>query len=263
MFGLFMFIAAIFIVWLYISSGWVIGLFATLAFFAVLYVKRYTAFCMLLAYRNYAKGETEKSFLWFERGFKHGMNVKQKVTFAYYLLREGKTDRSEEVLSSVLGFGNIKPEDKFLAKSHHALVLMKTGREKEALEELLEIFPSYRNSTIYGSIGYLYIALGDMEKAEEFNLEAMEYNSDDAVILDNMVQLYNLKGDSETAFFYAEKIMEKNPSFIEAYYNAALAAKAVGKNELAKEYLEKTEGMQTTFLSNVSHEDVNKLLGEL
>lgn len=263
MFGLFMFIAAVFIVWLYISSGWVVGVFATLAFLLVLYIKRFTALCMLFAYRNYAKGEKEKSITWFERGYKHGMNVKQKVTFAYYLLREGKTDRSEEVLSSILGFGNIKPEDKCLAKSHHALVLMKTGREQEALEELLEIFPMYKNSTIYGSIGYLYIAIGDLEKAEEFNLEAMDYNSDDAVILDNMVQLYNLKGDKEKAFSYAEKIMEKNPGFIEAYYNAALAAKAVGKTELAREYLEKTEGMQTTFLSNVSHEDVKKLLGEL
>ena len=67
----------------------------------------------------------------------------------------------------------------------------------------------------------------------------------------------------ETAFSYAEKVMKKNPSFIEAYYNAALAAKAAGKTELARKYLERTEGMETTFLSNVSHEDINKLLGEL
>jgi len=263
MFGLLMFIAALFIIWLYITSGVAIGFFATLIFLTVLYIKKFTSLCMIFAYRNYAKGEKCKSLNWFERGFKHGMNVKQKVTYAYYLLREGKTDKSEEVLSSVLGFGKASMEEKYLAKSHHALVLMKTGREQEALEELLEIFPNYKNSTIYGSIGYLYIVLGDIKKAEEFNLEAIEYNSDDAVILDNMVQLYNLKGDRETAFSYAEKVMKKNPSFIEAYYNAALAAKAAGKAELAREYLERTEGMETTFLSNVSHEDINKLLGEL
>ena len=163
----------------------------------------------------------------------------------------------------MLGFSGIRPDEKLLAKSHHALILMKTGREDEALEELLEIFPTYKNSTMYGSIGYLYILKGDMEKALEFNKEAYEYNSDDAVILDNMVQLYNILGDGETAFSFAEKLMAKNPAFIEAYYNAALAAKGVGKTDLAKEYLEKTENLKTTFLSNVSHEDIKKLSEEL
>lgn len=263
MFGFLMFIAALFIGWLYATSGFVIGLFATLIFLFVLYVKRFPAVCMVFAYRNYTKGEKDKAFSWFERAYNHGMNVKQKITYAYYLLREGKADRSEQVLSTILGFNKASCEEKYLAKSHHALVLMKTGREEEALEELLEIFPNYKNSSIYGSIGYLYIVLGDMEKAEEFNSEAIDYNSEDAVILDNMVQLYNLKGDGEKAFSYAEKLMEKNPYFIEAYYNAAIAAKALGKTELAKEYLEKTKDLETTFLSNVSHEDVNKLLGEL
>ena len=263
MFGFIMFIAALFIVWLYISSGFVVGAFATLLFLVVLYAKRFTAFCMIKAYRAYAVKNKEKAINWFEKGYKHGMNVKQKVTFSYYLLREGKTERAEEVLGSILGFGAAKPEERNLAKSHHALVLMKTGREEEALEELLEIFPTYRNSTIYGSIGYLYILLGDMQKAEEFNLEAYDYNSDDKVILDNMVQLYNKLENAQKAFEFAEKLMEKKPTFVEAYYNAAIAAKGVGKYGVAREYLERTEGMETTFLSNVSHDDIKKLLEEL
>lgn len=263
MFFLLMLVAAAFIVWLYFTSGPVIGVAATIIYFVVLYVKRYTAFCMLLAYRKYAAGEFEKSFAWFERGYNHGMTVKQKVTYAYYLLREGRTDRSEEVLNTILAFSGCSKEEKYLAKSHHALVLMKTNREAEALEELLEIFPHYKNSTIYGSIGYLHIIASDIETAEKFNLEAYDYNSDDKVILDNMVQLYNKKGDYETAFSYAEKVMEKNPAFIEAYYNAAVAAKAVGKIDLAKEYLEKTKDLQTSFLSSVTHEDAEKLLEEL
>ena len=56
MFGLFMFIAAIFIVWLYISSGWVVGLFATLAFLLVLYVKRFTAIMQKEKKKNHSDG---------------------------------------------------------------------------------------------------------------------------------------------------------------------------------------------------------------
>lgn len=263
MFLLLFLIAAVFVGWLYATSGIVVGLFATLILLFVLYIKKFTSLCMLMGYRKYATEEIETSFKWFEKGYKHGMDVKQKVTYSYYLLREGEVDRCEAVLSSILGFKGAKPEERYLAKSHHALLLMKTGRQDEALEELLEIFPVYKNSIMYGSIGYLYILMGDMKKAEEFNLEAVEYNSEDKVILDNMVQVYNILGEKEKAFSYAEKLMEKNPTFIEGYYNAALAAKNVGKTELAVSYLEKTEDIKTTFLSNVSHEQVSKLLEEL
>ena len=263
MFLLLFLIAAVFIGWLYATSGIIVGLVATIILLFVLYVKKFTSLCMLFGYRKYAVGEIDESLKWFARGYKHGMNVNQKVTYSYYLLREGEVDTCEAVLSSILGFSGAKPEERYLAKSHHALLLMKTGREDEALEELLEIFPVYKNSVMYGSLGYLYILNGDMKKAEEFNLEAYEYNSEDKVILDNMVQVYNILGDSQKAFSYAEKLMEKNPAFIEGYYNAALAAKNIGKTELAIKYLEKTETIPTTFLSNVSHEQVDKLLEEL
>ncbi len=238
------------------------GIILVIAIAAYFYFKRYAGICVAAAMRCYVKGDINGCFRWFERGHKKGMDARQKVTYAYYLLREGRVERSEALLNSVLGFKQ-KPEIKYYAKTNHATLLLKTGRQAEALEELEEIFPVFRNSTIYGSLGYLYILSGDMEKAKAFNLEAYDYNKDDTVILDNMVQLYKALGDYETAYQYVGELMAKEPAFIEAYYDSAMVEKALGKLDDAKAHLEHALTIRTTFMSTVTHEEVQKQLDEL
>ncbi len=230
---------------------------AILLFYA--YFKRYTKLCIAMAMRNYTKGDVGKAFDWFERGYKHGMDINQKMTYAYYLLRSGRTERAEEMILSVLG-RNLKKEDRFVAKSHYALLLLKTDRLNEAADELEEIFPYYRNTNIYGSLGYIYILMDDMAKAEEFNKEAYAYNSENAVILDNMVQLYVKLDNYEEAYKYALELMEQKPTFIEAYYDTAFVENKLGKTEDARGHLEHALTIEPTFLSNISHDEVNALM---
>ncbi len=246
------------IVWAF-ATNILFGVIAILAVALYYYFRRYATLCYMMGMRAYGMQDINGSFRWFERAEKKGMNVNQKITYAYYLMREGRVERSEALLNSILAFSQ-KPDVKYVAKSNHAILMLKTGRVAEALEELEEIFPVYKNSTIYGSLGYLYIITGDMEKAKVFNHEAYDYNKEDAVILDNMVQLYNKLEDYETAYGYACELMEKNPTFIEAYYNAAIAEIALGKNEEAKAHLKHALTVRTCFISSVHHEDVQKLL---
>lgn len=238
------------------------GVIVLLALGLYFYLKRFANLCVLMALRNYGNQNINGCFRWFERAYKRGMNTQQKITYAYYLMREGRVERSENLLNSVLAF-QLKPEVKYLAKSNHAILLLKTGRHQEAIEELEEIFPYYKNSNVYGSLGYLYILTGNLQKAKEFNHEAYEYNKENAVILDNMVQLYIRLGDYETAYQYAGELLEKSPSFIEAYYNAALVEKELGKLEEAREHLEHALTIRTTFMSSVSHEEAKELLESL
>ncbi|MBQ2696325.1 MAG: hypothetical protein IJF61_03380, partial [Clostridia bacterium] len=164
-----------------------------------MYFKRYTGFCISMAMRYYGISDIKTAFRWFEKAEKRGMNPKQKITYAYYLMREGRVEKSENILNAVLAF-KLAPELKYPAKSNHAILMMKTGRMAEAQEELEEIFPTYRNTNVYGTLGYLYIMGNDMEKAKAFNLEAYDFNSENAVILDNMVQLYTKLGDYDEAY---------------------------------------------------------------
>lgn len=249
------------VVWAFLTNV-LLGIVVLIGVAIYYYFRRYTNLCMLMAMRAYGSGDINKGFRWFEKAAKRGMSVPQKITYAYYLLREGRVERAEDLLNAVLAFpqkGNLK----YQAKSTHAILLLKTGRLIEAQEELEEIFENFRNSTVYGSLGYMYILNGDMKKAEEFNLEAYDYNKDDAVILDNMVQLYTKLGHYEKAYEYVGEIMAKNPTFVEAYYNAAIVCKELGKTEEARDYLEKALTLRVSFISAISHEDVQNLLNTL
>ena len=250
---------AVFVITIYMlftNTLW--GVLLLLALLLYFYFKRYTSICMAMAMRCYGNQDINGAFRWFSRAEKKGMNTNQKITYAYYLMREGRIERSEALLNSVLAF-QLKPELKALAKSNHAILLMKTGRIEEAKEELEEIFPKFKNSNMYGSLGYLYILGDDMEKAKAFNLEGYDYNADNPVILDNMVQLYTKLGDFEEAYKYACQLMEKEPIFIEAYYNTAVVEKELGKLEDAKKHLEHALTIRTTFMSTISHEDAQAL----
>ena len=78
-----------------------------------------------------------------------------------------------------------------------------------------------------------------------------------------MVQMYAELGEYEEAYRYVGELMEKKPTFIEAYYDAAVVEIKLGKTDEAKEHLEHALTIRTTFISSVSHEDVQKLLDSL
>ncbi|MBQ4517662.1 MAG: hypothetical protein II997_03645 [Clostridia bacterium] len=250
------------IIWTF-TTNVVFGFLMLLAVLAYYYFKRFASICHIIALRTYGLGDVNGAFRWFERAEKRGMNNSQKITYAYYLMREGRVERSEALLNSVLAFRLDDQKVRFSAKSNHGILMLKTGRIDEALETFEEIFEVYKTTNIYGSLGYIYIVKGDLEKAEAFNLEAYDFNNDDAIILDNLVQLYNKKEEYEKAYEYAVQLMEKKPTFIEAYYDAAVAEIGVGKTEEAKEHLQHALTVRTCFISAIHHEDVQALLDSI
>ena len=245
------------------QASFVLGAIAGLLVIGIIIFRKFTTICTMVAMRNYTTGKKINAFKWFDKGYKHGMTAQQKVTYAYYLLREGKTEKAEQVYNGMLAFGGLKPEERNYIKSNQAILYVKTGRLTEALEILEEIFPNYKNTNIYGTLGYAYILEGNMEKAEKFCLEAYEFNSDNAVILDNVIQVYTKKGDFETALKYAEELWAKEPTFIEGNYDVAVVFAKSGKLDEAKEALNKALSIEPSFLSNVTHEMINELLQTL
>ncbi|MBE7040855.1 MAG: tetratricopeptide repeat protein [Ruminococcaceae bacterium] len=249
-------------IWLFASNQPLWACILLLIVAVYLFFSKYANFCMGMALRQYGNGQVEKAFKWFKKAEKSGLNGRQKITYAYYLMREGKTEESEAIFTRMLAF-KLTPDMKNLAKSNYAILLMKTGRIDEAREELEEIFPTYRVTNVYGSLGYLYILGDDMEKAKEFNHEAYDFNKDNAIILDNMVQLYTKLGDYEAAYQYVCELMEKKPAFIEAYYNAAMVEKELGKFCDAKAHLEHALTIRPTFLTTVTHENLQDAIDSL
>ena len=54
-------------------------------------------------------------------------------------------------------------------KQNYALLLWKEGNLSEAIKITEEIIEDYKNTVIYGNLGYFYILDGQKEKALEFN----------------------------------------------------------------------------------------------
>ncbi len=248
------FIAILYIIYNAFTINLFVGIGATILLLVYVYFKWYPTFCIARGRKVYGNNP-EKALEIFAKAEKR-MNIAQLQTYAYYLLREGKTEKSEEIYKNLLSAG-LKPELRLKIRSDYAVFLLKTGQIDEAIAELEEITVHYTNTTTYGSLGYCYLLKDSIRKAKNYNLEAYDYNSDDPVILDNMVQLYIKLTDYNEAKIYADLLIEKKPYFVEGYYDAAYVYMKLGDITRAKELLEDARCCRITFMSVVKEADLD------
>ena len=189
-----------------------------------------------------------------------------KLIYAYLLLKDGKLDEAEDMIKIVLEDEDISEEDHNIANSHLSIVLWKRGEIEEAVKLMEDVFEKSPTTDNYGTLGYYYILLKDMEKVLKFNLEAYEYNEMNSIIADNLGQTYYLLGDYDKSKEVYEKMFEKKVTFPEAHYNYGLLLIELGEKEKAREYLDEANKFILTFLSTISKEDIDRAIekaGEL
>jgi len=123
---------------------------------------------------------------------------------------------------------------------NYAVAEYKLGDLDKAIRMLETSHKRGVSGLTYGSLGFLYIETGDAEKALAYNLEALEYDDEDPVTLDNLGQVYyRLLNDKKTAREYFEKAIERKDSQIDTLYFLAQYDMEDGKMEEAKAKLEK------------------------
>ena len=220
---------------------------------------------VMLGNRAYTKDDNEKAVEYYEKAMATGRaKASAGITYVLMLMRMGRLDKALSVTDSIIASRKTKIQEKYILKEYRSLIYFKQGNREEALEDAKEIFENYKNTTIYGLLGYLKLACGEpLEETMEFCLEAYDYNSDDRDIVDNLVLAYYKNGDYEKAEELAKELVEMSPSFVEAYYHSALVAKALGKTEEAKEFLEHIDDCIRTALTTVSEEEIEELRAEL
>ncbi len=213
------------------------------------------------AFRN---GNIPETLSWLEKSYKTGC-AKPKVvtTYGYMLLKYGHLEEAKKILKEQLEASGLSNSDYYNARSNYALVLWKQDQLDKAVEMFEDTIKNFKNTNIYGSLGYLYILQGDLEKALKFNLEAYEYNSTGGVILDNLGQTYYLMGDYENGEKTFSALMAVNPKFPEAYYDYALLHEKTGNREKCIEMLKNALKYETNYLSAITSEDIQKKLDEL
>lgn len=257
--------AAILIVLAYKFNIWLgLGITALLLAYGIYsFIPNYY---VIKANKAYQAGDFEESKKWYKKAYDTGRaKINIKISYAYILLRTGDTDEAEDVLNRIIRVKGVKPENKLKAKQQRCMVYFKQGRLDEALEEAYEIYDNgnYKNTTLYGMLGYFKYLHDDIDEALRFCLEAYEYNSDDRDITDNLSLCYYKKGEYEKAKELSDKIISSNPQFVEAYYHGAQIAVKCGNYDTAKEYLEKIPGCRWSNMTTVTHEVVEELKKEV
>ena len=239
------------------------GIVAFLAYIAlVIYLSRVMLFT-IIGGRNYAQGKTEPALKWFKRAYENKKaGIKPAISYAYILLKNAELEKSEEILKKLL---KDYPNDQAVpsVKSNLALVLWKKGELDAATGMLEEVIESYKTTSVYGSLGYLLLLSGNLEKALQFNLEAREFNSADKIILDNLGQNYYLLGMYDKSAEIYEPLVKKSPTFPEPYYNYGLLLEKQGEPEKALEMMKTALGSKFSYLSSITKDDVEAKVKEI
>lgn len=213
--------------------------------------------------KAYSAGSTDEAIKWFGKAYAtKKAGVRTSVSYAYILLRSGELTKADDIMRQILKKNKNSQELPYI-KSIMALVLWKKGELDASVEMLEEVIKVYKTTSVYGSLGYLLILKGDLEKALQFNLEAYDYNSSDKIILDNLGQNYYLLGDYEKAKEIYKPLIEKEPSFPEPYYGYSLLLDAMGQKDEALEYMKKALGHKFSYLSTISREEVEAKINEM
>lgn len=111
------------------------------------------------------------------------------LSFGVLLLQEGNLQEGIEILTRALQFP-MDDRTKASVRTNRALGYLLNGQSAKALAALEDLHENYRCAQVYQALGYAYIKTEQYDKALPYCLEALDYDDQDTVILDNLAQLY-------------------------------------------------------------------------
>lgn len=220
------------------------------------------------ALKLHQKGDLEGALKAYEELYKAGfIRAFYLLPYSVLLLRKGGEEnflKVKEILRAAEKASDLTPEKRQQLQMNYAVAQYALGELEKAVN-LLEA--SHRKNPcglIYQALGFLYIELGDPEKALAYNTEALDYDDEDPVVLDNVGQMYyRLLNDKEKALEYFKKAHELKDSAIDTLYFLAKYDIENGDCAAAKEKLEKALGGNFSPLNYATRDKVNELLAGL
>ena len=189
------------------------------------------------------------------------------LPYSVLLLREGGEEnyrKVKEMLRKAEKASDMNAERRQQLLMNYAVAQYKLGELDKGIHLLEESHRKSPCGLTYGALGFLYIEAGDAEKALAYNLEALDYDDEDPVTLDNLAQTYyRLLGDKETAKKYFEKALEIKDSQIDTLYFLAQYDLEAGNKQAAAEKLQKALEGRFSPLNYAKREMIEKQLEEL
>ncbi len=182
------------------------------------------------------------------------------LPYSVLLLREGGEQNYQQVknmLAKIQKSPELAPDSRSQLLMNYAIADWRLGNHEKALKLLESAHHERPCGIIYQTLGYLYVEQGDAEKALSYNTEAVEYDDEDSVTLDNLGQLYyRLLNDKEKAKGYFERAHALRPAQIDTLWFLSRYDLEEGNPEAAIEKLESALEGRFSPLNHVSEADV-------
>ena len=216
-----------------------------------------------MAIQKQSNGDVEGAKALYAEAIAKGLNnPRYLLAYSILLLRNGEYDAAKAVLVKTQKLGGLSDEQKGQIYVNYAVCCFKLGDMARALELLEKQYTRKPNGLLYETLGYLYVEAGDFEKALSFNTEAVEYDDDDAICVDNLAQAYyRLEGgDRYKAKEYFDKAYALKPGQIDTLYFLALYDIEDGKPDDALEKLNTALEGRFSPLNFASREKVEGLI---
>ena len=212
----------------------------------------------------HSKGDYRTALKLYEEAYAKGMDKPKLLkSYSVLLIRTSQFDKALEIIKQLEKMP-MDAKSKTDLHINYAIILWKKGHLDRAMEILEDEFRHTKNGTLYSIIGYLKIEQGDADEAIRFNQEAVEYDEEDAVFLDNLAQsYYRLKGDKETAKEYFDRAIAIRPKSIDTNYFLALYDIENGDIESAKDRLDLARLGMTSPLNYATPEMIDAKRDEL
>ena len=218
-----------------------------------------------MALAKQGKGDVEGAKKLYEEGLSAGMDSPHyMLAYSVLLLRDGEYEKAKTLLVKTQKAPGLTDAQRQQLFMNYAVACYKLGDLNRAIEFMEKQHQRNPSGLIYGTLGYLYVESGDLEKAKAFNQEAIDYDESDPIALDNMGQtLYRLAGDKEAAKPFFEKALKEKPSQIDTLYFFAQYDIETGNKEEAAEKLEKALEGRFSPLNHANRERIQKALDQL
>ena len=178
-----------------------------------------------------------------------------KIGYAILLMRFGKFEQAMDVMQKLRTDKNLKESDWFDIRLNYSVCLWKLGRLDEAIATAKRAMQIKTCAAIYNTLGMYLVEkaaqTGDFAEVEAFNAEAIDYDDEDAGLLDNMGAMYEAKSkyaddpapDREKAKAYFAKAHAVKPRQIVTLYALARLHHEDGEDDKAREVLASAENL--------------------
>ncbi|MCQ2453288.1 MAG: hypothetical protein MJ136_01720 [Clostridia bacterium] len=191
------------------------------------------------------KGDIEGAKADYQQYYDRGLILSfYLIPWSILLLREGGQEnllKVKEILVKAQKAPDLNPNTRSDLLTYFAVAQWLLGEKDKAVELMERVHQKSPMSNTYTALGYMYIDTVTPEKALEFCLNALEYDDEDPVLLDNVGQTYyRALHDPEKALPYFKKAIEIKDTQVDTLWFLSRYDLEAGDKAAAIEKLERS-----------------------